>query len=157
MLADEPWFPSKSGDVLLLADNSLVTVEQQSVEQVTVKTLGGSLIHYPTAQFYAQSLANLSRSGSFVVSTVFGLDYRYQNHILDDYPALIRAEIPKTWPPRGLMTRCIRMFVLNSKRPMPHPWTCKSGQPFDSQLTAASANWNVCCNKPACGSAMSTI
>ncbi|MEZ5479300.1 MAG: hypothetical protein R3E95_17990 [Thiolinea sp.] len=95
VLTDEPWFPSKSGDVLLLADNSLVTVEQQSVEQVTVKTLGGSLIHYPTAQFYAQSLANLSRSGSFVVSTVFGLDYRYQNNILDDYPAPIRAEIPK--------------------------------------------------------------
>ncbi len=95
VLANEPWFPCAPGDVLLLPDEMLVTVEQQSIEQVVLKSLGGALVHYNTADFFGLSLVNLSRSGSFVVSTVFGLDYRYQANILEAYPALIMAEIPK--------------------------------------------------------------
>ncbi|MGB1010443.1 MAG: hypothetical protein ACPGVP_12005, partial [Thiolinea sp.] len=95
LLADESWFPSETGDAVLLPDGTLVVVEQQNVEQVIVKDLGGSLRYYSAADFFALDLINLSRSGTFTVSTVFGLDYRYQHNILDDYPALILAEIPK--------------------------------------------------------------
>ncbi|HPQ95484.1 MAG: mechanosensitive ion channel family protein [Thiothrix sp.] len=92
-LPDESWFPSQTGDTLLLADQRLVTVEQQNVEQVILKTLGGTLIQYKTAAFLELNVENLSRNGTFVVATVFGLDYRYQPDILDHYPALIRAGV----------------------------------------------------------------
>lgn len=96
ILNNETWFPSEKGDVLQMSDGSLVTVEQQSVEQVILKSLSGPVRQYNTARFLELDFVNLSRSGSFVVSTVFGLDYRYQDSILKDYPDLIRAEIPRT-------------------------------------------------------------
>ncbi|MCB1639039.1 MAG: mechanosensitive ion channel family protein, partial [Thiothrix sp.] len=100
-LAEESWFPSQAGDALLLADRTLVTVEQQNVEQVILKTLGGSVIQYKTAAFLELNVENLSRNGTFVVATVFGLDYRYQQDILDHYPALIRAGVSEALEKAG--------------------------------------------------------
>ena len=102
ILNNETWFPSEKGDVLQMSDGSLVTVEQQNVEQVILKSLGGAVMQYNTAQFFELNLVNLSRSGSFVVSTIFGLDYRYQESILKDYPDLIRAEIPRALEGAGI-------------------------------------------------------
>lgn len=100
-LEDESWFPAAVGDALLMPDGTLVCVEQQTVEQVTVRTVGGSQLQYSTAGFYGLDVENLTRNGVFTVSTVFGLDYRYQDKILDDYPGLIRAEVPQALTDAG--------------------------------------------------------
>jgi small-conductance mechanosensitive channel len=101
-LADEIWFPSEVGDVLLLPDGTLVNVVQQSVEQVILRTISGTQINYSSESFYGLSVENLTRNGSFTISTVFGLDYRDQGQILDKHPALIRAEVPRTLEHAGI-------------------------------------------------------
>lgn len=100
-LDDESWFPTDAGDALLMPDGKLVCVEQQSVEQVTLKMVSGTQIQYNTADFYSLDVENLTRNGVFGVSTVFGLDYRYQDKILSDYPELIRTEVPQALQDAG--------------------------------------------------------
>lgn len=94
-LDDDSWFPTATGDALLMPDGTLMSVERQTVEQVTLRTLGGTQFQYSTAAFYEMDVENLTCNGVFGVNTVFGLDYRYQDKILDDYPQLIQAEVPQ--------------------------------------------------------------
>ena len=137
VLTAESWFPCAPGDVLLMSDETLVTVEQQSVEQVVLKSLGGALMHYKTADFFELNLTNLSRSGRFTVSTVFGLDYRYQDNILDAYPELIQAEIPRALNTAGIDQSlydrvCVEFKTANASSLDLLIWVT-----FDSQLAAS--------------------
>jgi hypothetical protein len=61
---DEPWFPCRIGDVVLLADGSLGPVRTQTPEVVVVEHLGAPR-SYPTVKFLELSPRNLSRG--FVV------------------------------------------------------------------------------------------
>nr|CAA6817899.1 MAG: N-terminal domain of peptidoglycan hydrolase CwlO-containing protein [uncultured Thiotrichaceae bacterium] len=136
-LPDEIWFPSQEGDVLLFKDGTLVTVVQQNIEQVILKTPGGSLIHYSTASFYGLNLENLSRNETFTVATVFGLDYRYQKHILDEYPALIRAEIPQTLMDAGIEAALCKGVGVDFKLANASSLDLQIWASFDSQLAAS--------------------
>ncbi len=100
-LEDESWFPTDVGDVLRMPDGTLVSVEQQTVEQVTLRAQRGTQFQYDTASFYDLNVENLTRNGVFGINTVFGLDYRYQDKILDDYPQLISAEVPSALQDAG--------------------------------------------------------
>lgn len=137
LLSNETWFPSEKGDVLKMPDETLMIVEQQNVEQVVLKSLGGSIIHYGTAQFYALNLVNLSRSGSFLVSTVFGLDYRYQDSILEDYPALIKAEVPGVLAAAGIGEALYRDVNVEFKTANASSLDLLIWVTFDSQLAAS--------------------
>ncbi len=137
VLPDESWFPCLPGDVLVMPDGTLVTVEQQNIEQVVLKSLSGALLQYNTADFFGLNLTNLSRSGSFVVSTVFGLDYRYQDSILEDYPGLIKAEIPKALNAAGIEEAlydgiCVEFKTANASSLDLLIWVT-----FDGQLAAS--------------------
>lgn len=77
--AGEPWFPSRTGDYVMLADGSFGQVITQTPEQVQLKTLGATRT-YRTAAFLEQSPRNLSQQG-FSQSVVFGLDYQHQQNI----------------------------------------------------------------------------
>lgn len=134
VLADESWFPSHRGDVLLMPDNTLVVVEQQNIEQVILKLRGGALIHYNTASFFELNLTNLSRSGNFDVSTVFGLDYRYQDKILDEYPTLIKAEIPGALKAAGIDSSLYRNVAVEFKTANASSLDLQIWVTFDSQL-----------------------
>lgn len=102
VLVDELWFPCDTGDVLLLPDQTLVVVEQQSVEQVRLLLRGGACVTYNTDHFYALDLVNLTHSAYFSVSTVFGLAYKHQAGILDRYPQLIKETIPTVLDEAGI-------------------------------------------------------
>ncbi|MBL8752748.1 MAG: hypothetical protein JNK15_05560 [Planctomycetes bacterium] len=65
---DEPWFPCRVGDVVLLADGSLGPVRTQTPEVVVVEHLGAPR-SYPTVKFLELSPRNLSRG--FVVDASF--------------------------------------------------------------------------------------
>lgn len=134
VLTNESWFPSQRGDVLLMPDNTLVIVEQQNIEQVILKLRGGALIHYNTASFFELNLTNLTRSGNFDVSTVFGLDYRYQDKILDEYPALIKAEIPAALKAAGIDSSLYRNVAVEFKTANASSLDLQIWVTFDSQL-----------------------
>ena len=81
---EEPWFPTRMGDWVLLDDQTLGKVILQTPEIVRLILLGGGRRTFPTSDFLAQSPIVLSTG--FRLSVQFGLDYQHQ--------ALITREIP---------------------------------------------------------------
>jgi hypothetical protein len=72
---NEPWFPTRTGDIVILDDDIYGVIKHQSVDVVEV-VLGGSTYSYPTAQFLSSRPRNLSKG--FTVYEVFGFDYQHQ-------------------------------------------------------------------------------
>ncbi len=75
---NDSWFPSSVGDVMLTEDGTLVKVLNQNPDTVELAKRGGELWSVPAAQFYAMSMTNLSRPGTFGVTGTFGVDYSHQ-------------------------------------------------------------------------------
>lgn len=89
---DEPWFPTKTGDLVELADSAIGTVALQTPEQVVLDTLGGCLKTYPTLTFLGLHPINYS-ANTFAVFATFGLDYACQAEIAQSVPRLLREEL----------------------------------------------------------------
>lgn len=87
----EPWFPTRIDDWVILDDGTTGKVVQQTPEQVVLVKLGGSYKTYPTSTFLSNNPENISRQ--FSVSTIFGLDYRYQSIATTDIPAIIQEKV----------------------------------------------------------------
>ena len=81
---DEPWFPCKENDWVILDDGVQGKVVLQSPEMVQLVMLGGSRKTYPTEDFLKQNPKNISRS--FRIGITFGLDYKHQEDITDAIP-----------------------------------------------------------------------
>lgn len=73
---DEPWFPCRPGEYVLLGDGTFGLVERQTPEVVQLKVLNNSVL-YDTTDFIAARPRNLSR-GSYLAIVTFGIDYRHQ-------------------------------------------------------------------------------
>ncbi len=85
----EPWFPSKEGDWVLVGDNALARVINQTPSQVVLVKLGGSRITYDIPSYIGANPLNLS--GGFRISKTFGLDYSVQREITTSIPETIKA------------------------------------------------------------------
>jgi len=72
---DEPWFPTKSGDTVLLEDGTFGQIQHQSVDVVEIN-LGSSVYTFPTSQFLERRPRNLSKG--FTIYEIFGFDYQHQ-------------------------------------------------------------------------------
>lgn len=75
----EPWFPARTGDCVLLDDKTYGKVLIQTPEAVQVQALG-AVKTYSVGAFLAQNPRNLSVRGFTLVLT-FGFDYRHQAEI----------------------------------------------------------------------------
>lgn len=71
---DEVWFPSRVGDRFLLSDETFVEVLRQTPEFIYLKSWGRFIL-YPTDEFFAAKLVNLSDGFYSVVE--FSLDYKH--------------------------------------------------------------------------------
>ncbi len=89
--ANEPWFPCRSGDTLLLDNDVVARVERAGPDLVEVRYRGGITRHIPTPAFLAMQPANLS--GGFFVSTTLGLDYSLQADITNRIPAQLQEDL----------------------------------------------------------------
>ena len=81
---EEPWFPCKEKEWVLLADGTLGRVLVQTPEMVELTLLGGSRKTYPTAEFLKQNPNNLS--AGFRLSITFRLDPRHQSMSAREIP-----------------------------------------------------------------------
>ncbi len=81
---DEPWFPCKEDEWVILADGTLGKVALQSPEMVELTLVGGSRKTYPTAGFLRQNPNNISIG--FRLSVPLRLDYRHQGESTRDIP-----------------------------------------------------------------------
>ena len=89
---DEPWFPSREGDLVMLADGGIGKVILQTPDQVVIDTLGGCHKTYPTLSFLQQNPINYSIN-TFGIFITFGIDYAHQASITRDVPARLHQAI----------------------------------------------------------------
>jgi hypothetical protein len=74
---EEPWFPTRQGDWVMLSDGTYGKVVRQTPEQVVVLKLGGSLKTFPTGEFIELIPENLSHG--FRIQSLCELDYSHQS------------------------------------------------------------------------------
>lgn len=84
---DEPWFPCKSEDWVLLSDGTVGRVGSVSQEFVQL-FLGALPKFYPTQTFLGLTPSNLSK-GFFITST-FGIDYAHQHICTKEVPQKLK-------------------------------------------------------------------
>ncbi len=87
----EPWFPSETGDWVVLADDTFGQVELQTPQQVVLRMMGGSVRTMSTASFLDASPTNLSEG--FAAKKIFGLDYAHLGEIADEIPSTLQTYI----------------------------------------------------------------
>ncbi len=80
--AAEPWFPSKTGDWVVLDDDTYGQVKAQTPEVVELQVFN-AIKTYPVQTYLAATPYNLSRQG-FTLYLTFGLDYQHQVDITGD-------------------------------------------------------------------------
>jgi hypothetical protein len=85
---DEPWFPCRTGDVVLLADGTFGPVRTQTPQVVVVEQYSSPRT-YPTGDFLEQQPRNLS--AGFVVATTCGIDYGHQAEAVAEIPKVLKA------------------------------------------------------------------
>jgi len=96
IVGDERWFPTSKGDVVLISNTTILEVLDQNPDTVELQERGGQIVSIPTARFYELEMVNLSRSGSFGVTSSFGVDYDHQNISLDELPKILTQSIRYT-------------------------------------------------------------
>ncbi len=89
----EPWFPTRTGDWVILSDSSYGRVESQTMEQVVLKLKGGALKFYPTPDFLTLNPVNISNGFRYAIE--FGLDYGVQERVIDALPRLFEEGLQK--------------------------------------------------------------
>ena len=89
---DEPWFPCQQGDYVMLSDGTYGKVKCITFESVLISLSNGmSSKTYSTIDFLATNPRNLSQG--FLVTSDFGIDYKYQQQCTTDIPELLRTGI----------------------------------------------------------------
>jgi small-conductance mechanosensitive channel len=106
---EEPWFPCKKGDWVVVGDASRAKVVSLSHEQVEVIERGGKRIFYPTQTFLEASPANLSRN--FRVRVIFGLSYSLQSEITQEIPDMLQKYITSRMEEEGYQNKCLNLRV----------------------------------------------
>lgn len=75
-MQNDPWFPCKLYDWIILSDNIFGQVVAQTPDMVQVKQIGGSIKTYNTLDFLSLNPENLSVD--FRLRILFGIDYAHQ-------------------------------------------------------------------------------
>lgn len=82
---EEEWFPTDTGDWVILSDDTYGKVLSQTPEQVILENLG-SRKYYLSPEFLTLKPKNLS--SGFTLRIKFGLDYGVQSRICHELPDL---------------------------------------------------------------------
>ena len=90
---EEPWFPCKPSDYVILPDEIVGSVMMQTPEVVQLEVVGGGTRQYNTTDFIALVPHNISNG--FAVFSNFGLDYGLQEKITDDIPSILAANLER--------------------------------------------------------------
>ncbi len=91
---EEPWFPCKEGDFVLLSNGWCLKVKCITPEQVQLTLGNGTMPQiYPVGDFIEACPKNLSEG--FIVVSVIGIDYKYQPRCTTDIPKIFREGIRK--------------------------------------------------------------
>lgn len=91
-LDNEPWFPCKVGDYVMLSDDVYDMVKCITLAHVVLSLSDGTMPRtYTITDFLAAKPRNYSQG--FVATTDFGIDYKYQANCITDVPDMMREGI----------------------------------------------------------------
>lgn len=88
---EEPYFPCRAGDYVVLADGTRGEIAMQTPEQVCVELLGGARKTYPTAAFLLENPANFAHG--FLIEVSFGIDYGHQTIATEEIPRAMESAL----------------------------------------------------------------
>lgn len=106
---EEPWFPCKKGDWVVVGTSSRARVVSLSHEQVEVVERGGKRIIYPTDIFLQTCPVNLSRN--FRLRIPFGVSYSLQNQATSVIPSTMKEYIEAKMDDEGYSESCLNLQV----------------------------------------------
>jgi len=93
LLQDEPWFPCKKGEWVILNNNIRGQVTGLSIEMVELTERGGATVTYQMGDFLAASPRNLSKG--FRLKELIGLSYDKQADTTQTIPDILVDYIKK--------------------------------------------------------------
>ena len=91
--SDEPWFPCKKGDWVILKDGVRGKILGISMELVSIIQRGGALSTYQMSDFLSQSPKNLSKS--FRIKETVGISYQHQQESTTSIVRILEEGINK--------------------------------------------------------------
>lgn len=106
---EEPWFPCKRGDWVVMGTASRARVVSLSHEQVELVERGGKRIVYPTDVFLQASPVNLSRN--FRIRVPFGISYSLQPLATTSIPATLKDYLAARLEDEGYASHCLNLQV----------------------------------------------
>jgi hypothetical protein len=106
---DEPWFPCREGDWVILADGTYGKVVLQCPETVQLILLGGSRKTYGAATFLQLNPLNLSTN--FRLNARVRLDYRHQAESTGSIPARLASLVTEALHQTGHGQELIQLGV----------------------------------------------
>ncbi len=89
----ENWFPTAKGDFVLIGSEELYEVISQNPDTVELRKRGGAILAVPSPEFYSTKMTNLTRSGTFGTTNLFGIDYQHQSISTSDVPVSLAEAI----------------------------------------------------------------
>lgn len=106
---EEPWFPCKKGDWVVVGDRPRTRVVSLSHELVETVERGGKRYLFQTSDFLGQNLVNLSRN--FRLRVVFGVSYDLQTEVTNTIPTLLKTFIEEKLEEEGYANSCLNLLV----------------------------------------------
>ncbi len=106
---EEPWFPCKKGDWVVVGNAPRGRVVSLSHEQVELVQRGGKRVIYPTGIFLENCPVNLSRN--FRLRVIFGLSYSLQTDITKTIPDILAAFLESKMEGEEWAERCLSLRV----------------------------------------------
>ncbi|GAB6191206.1 hypothetical protein [Desulfocastanea catecholica] len=106
---EEPWFPCKKGDWVVVGDRPRTKVVSLSHELVETVERGGKRYLFQTGDFLGQNPVNLSRN--FRLRVVFGVSYDLQAQVTTSIPTLLKTFIEEKIEEEGYGDTCLNLLV----------------------------------------------
>ncbi|MCP4337972.1 MAG: hypothetical protein GY799_03610 [Desulfobulbaceae bacterium] len=106
---EEPWFPCKKGDWVVVGDRPRTRVVSLSHELVETVERGGKRYLFQTADFLGQNPVNLSRN--FRLRVVFGISYDLQDKVTNTIPTLLHSFIEGKLEEDGYGDSCLNLQI----------------------------------------------
>jgi len=105
---DEPWFPCKVNEWVILSDGTFGQITMQSPEFVELAFRNMPKI-YPTQDFLSSSPTNLSKG--FYINSTFGIDYDHQNICTKEVPEKMKAMLTEKLLQEGFANDLSNLIV----------------------------------------------
>lgn len=106
---DDPWFPCKKDDWIIMKDGVRGKVIGISQEMVTLVQRGGAQCTYTMGDFLGGSPLNLAPN--FRIKESFGVTYDLQKEVTEEIPAILEAHIARRIEEEGYGDKLLNLRV----------------------------------------------